>query len=73
MDLRVDTDLCPAPPVLRIIAVLDEMKVGESVEVIHENLADEEDIVAWVAKVGQRIIAKTTDGRIRKIILEKAK
>lgn len=73
LDLRYDTDLCPAPPVMKIIAVLDELKVGQSVEIIHENKADEEDIVAWVAKIGQKIVSKTTDGKIRKIILEKTK
>ena len=54
---------CPEP-VFRVRMELDDMKVGETLEVLADDPAAEEDFKAWAKRTGQKIIEieKTNEG-----------
>jgi TusA-related sulfurtransferase len=63
---------CPEP-VFRTRMELDEMKVGEVLEVLADDPAAEEDIKSLVKNLGQEIISITRRGNIVQILIKKVK
>jgi len=54
---------CPMP-VIRTKEEIDKLVVGETLEVLADDSAAEEDLKAWAKRTGQKIleIEKTTEG-----------
>ena len=48
-------DFCPMP-ILRTRAVIDEMDVGQILELMVDDRAAEEDIQRWAKRTGHRIV-----------------
>jgi tRNA 2-thiouridine synthesizing protein A len=63
---------CPEP-VFRTRMELDEMKVGEVLEVLADDPAAEEDIKSLVKNLGQEIISVTRRGNQIQILIKKVK
>jgi len=63
---------CPEP-VFRTRMELDEMKIGEVLEVLADDPAAEEDIKSLVKNLGQEIISITRRGNIVQILIKKVK
>jgi tRNA 2-thiouridine synthesizing protein A len=63
---------CPEP-VFRTRMELDEMKVGETLEVIADDPAAVEDITALVRNLEQEIQDVRIEGRVAKISIKKVK
>ena len=63
---------CPMP-VIRTKQEMDKLAVGETLEVLADDSAAEEDIKAWAKRTGQKIleIEKTNEGL--KFLIEKIK
>lgn len=60
-------------PVFRTRIVLDEMKVGEVLEVLADDPAAEEDIRSLVKNLGQEIVSVTRSGTQVQILIKKVK
>ena len=63
---------CPEP-VFRTRMALDEMEVGETLEVIADDPAAESDIQSLVKHLGQQIISSTKEGDTVRILIKKIK
>ena len=63
---------CPEP-VFRTRMALDEMEVGETLEVIADDPAAESDIQSLVKHLGQEIISSTKEGDTVRILIKKIK
>lgn len=63
---------CPEP-VFRTRMELDEMKVGEVLEVLADDPAAEEDIKSLVKNLGQEIVSVTRRGNQVQILIKKVK
>jgi tRNA 2-thiouridine synthesizing protein A len=63
---------CPEP-VFRTRMELDEMKIGEVLEVLADDPAAEEDIKSLVKNLGQEIISITRRGDTVQILIKKVK
>ena len=63
---------CPTP-VLKTREEMDKLGIGETLEVLADDPAAEEDLKAWAKRTGQRIIEieKTTEGMRFLILKEK--
>jgi TusA-related sulfurtransferase len=63
---------CPTP-VLKTREEMDKLAIGETLEVLADDPAAEEDLKAWAKRTGQRIIEieKTTEGMRFLILKEK--
>jgi tRNA 2-thiouridine synthesizing protein A len=61
---------CPEP-VFNTRLALDEMEIGESIEVSADDPAAESDIENLVKHLGQEIISKMKDGNTIKIVIKK--
>ena len=78
MDSQTDKKLdcvglyCPEP-VFRTRMALDEMQVGETVEVLADDPAAESDIQNLVKHLEQEIISSTKEGNTIRIVIRKIK
>ncbi len=63
---------CPEP-VFRTRMELDEMKIGETLEVLADDPAAEEDIKSLVKNLEQEIVDITKDGMSVRILIKKVK
>ena len=63
---------CPEP-VFRTRMELDEMEVGEVLEVLADDPAAEEDIKSLVKNLGQEILSVTKAGNQVRIVIRKVK
>jgi len=63
---------CPEP-VFKTRIELDEMKVGEVVEVLADDPAAEEDIKTLVKHLEQEILSITKEGNTVRILIKKVK
>jgi tRNA 2-thiouridine synthesizing protein A len=61
---------CPEP-VFNTRLALDEMEIGETIEVSADDPAAESDIENLVKHLGQEIISKTKDSNTIKIVIKK--
>ena len=61
---------CPEP-VFNTRLALDEMELGETIEVSADDPAAESDIQNLVKHLGQEIVSTTKDGSIIKIVIKK--
>lgn len=63
---------CPTP-VLKTREEIDKIAIGDTLEVLADDPAAEEDIKAWAKRAGQRIleIAKTDEGK--RFLIQKLK
>jgi len=63
---------CPLP-ILKAKEEMDKIAVGETLEVLADDPAAEEDIKAWAKRAGQKIISiDTTDEGLRFLIQKTA-
>ena len=78
MNVKVDKTLdclglyCPEP-VFRTRLELDEMKVGETLEVLADDPAAESDIQSLVKYLEQEIISSKKEGNTTRILIRKIK
>jgi tRNA 2-thiouridine synthesizing protein A len=78
MNVKVDKTLdclgfyCPEP-VFKTRLELDEMEVGEILEVLADDPAAESDIQSLVKHLGQEIISSKKDGNTTRILIRKIK
>ena len=78
MDVKVDKTLdclglyCPEP-VFRTRLELDEMEVGETLEVLADDPAAESDINSLVKHLGQEIVSSSKEGNTIRILIKKIK
>jgi tRNA 2-thiouridine synthesizing protein A len=63
---------CPEP-VFRTRMAIDEMEIGETLEVIADDPAAESDIQSLVKHLGQEIISSTKEGDTVRILIKKIK
>jgi TusA-related sulfurtransferase len=63
---------CPEP-VFRTRLKLDEMEIGETLEVIADDPAAKSDIENLAENLGQEVLESTQEGDITRIILKKVK
>lgn len=63
---------CPEP-VFRTRMELDNMKVGEILEVIADDPAAEEDILSLVKNLEQELVSVTKEGSTVRILIKKVK
>ena len=63
---------CPEP-VFRTRMELDEMKVGETLEVVADDPAAESDIHSLVKHLEQEIVSSTKEGNTIRILIKKIK
>ncbi len=63
---------CPEP-VFRTRLALDEMEVGEMLEVIADDPASEEDIKRLVKRLGQEVVSFKFDGEKVRFLIKKVK
>jgi tRNA 2-thiouridine synthesizing protein A len=63
---------CPEP-VFRTRMELDEMKVGETLEVLADDPAAEADIRALAKNLGQEILSVSNEGNTVRILIKKVK
>lgn len=63
---------CPEP-VFRTRMELDEMKIGETLEVLADDPAAEEDIKSLVKNLEQEIVDITKEGMSVRILIKKVK
>ena len=63
---------CPEP-VFRTRMELDEMKVGETLEVVADDPAAESDIHSLVKHLEQEIVSSTKEGSTIRILIKKIK
>jgi TusA-related sulfurtransferase len=78
MTTKVDKKLdclglyCPEP-VFRTRLAMDEMELGETLEVIADDPAAESDIQSLVKHLGQEIVNSTKEGSKTRILIKKIK
>jgi len=60
-----------AGPIGELSGVMDEIGVGEAVEVILGDEATKKDVVAWVTKKGYKVVSETKEGNKFKLIIQK--
>jgi len=63
---------CPEP-IFRLRMEIEEMKVGEILEMIADDPAAEEDVFRWAKRTGNRIIAFDKSGMALRFLIEKTK
>ena len=63
---------CPEP-VYRTRMELDDMKIGETLEVLADDPAAEADIRALMKNLGQEILSVTNEGNTARILIKKVK
>jgi tRNA 2-thiouridine synthesizing protein A len=63
---------CPEP-VYKTRMELDEMEIGETLEVLADDPAAEADIRALMKNLGQEILSVTKDGNTVRILIKKVK
>lgn len=63
---------CPEP-VFRTRLAIDEMEIGETLEVLADDPAAESDIQSLVKHLGQEIIRSTKEGDTVRILIKKIK
>ena len=63
---------CPEP-VFRTRMELDEMKVGETLEVVADDPAAESDIQSMVERLEQEILSSSKEGNTIRILIKKVK
>ncbi len=63
---------CPEP-VFRTRMEIDELNVGETLEVVADDPAAEEDIKSLVRNLEQQILSISKEGSITRIIIKKVK
>ena len=63
---------CPEP-VFRTRMELDEMKVGETLEVVADDPAAESDIQSLVKRLEQEILSSSKEGNTIRILIKKVK
>jgi tRNA 2-thiouridine synthesizing protein A len=63
---------CPEP-VYKTRMELDEMEIGETLEVLADDPAAEADIRALMKNLGQEILSVTKDGNSVRILIKKVK
>ncbi len=63
---------CPEP-VFNTRLAIDEMEIGETLEVVADDPAAESDIQSLVKHLGQEIISNTKEGNAIRIIIRKIK
>jgi len=63
---------CPEP-VFNTRLALDEMKVGETIEVTADDPAAESDIQNLVKHLGQEIVSTSKENSVVKIVIKKVK
>jgi TusA-related sulfurtransferase len=78
MNVKVDKTLdclglyCPEP-VFRTRLELDEMEVGETLEVLADDPSAESDIHSLVKHIGQEIVSSAKEGNTTRILIKKIK
>lgn len=74
VDRRIDCLglYCPEP-VFRTRMELDEMEVGETLEVVADDPAAESDIQSLVKHLEQEILSSTKEGNTIRILIKKVK
>jgi TusA-related sulfurtransferase len=78
MTVKVDKKLdclglyCPEP-VFNTRLALDEMEIGENLEVVADDPAAESDINSLVKHLGQEIVSSTKEGNTIRILIKKLK
>jgi len=78
MTTKVDKKLdclglyCPEP-VFRTRLAIDEMEVGETLEVVADDPAAESDIHSLVKHLGQEIVNSAKEGSTTRILIKKIK
>ena len=63
---------CPEP-IFRTRMQLDEMKIGETLEVLADDPAAKSDIENLAKNLGQEILESTQEGNVARVILKKVK
>ena len=63
---------CPEP-IYRTRMELDDMKIGEILEVLADDSAAEADIRALAKNLGQEILSVTNEGNTVRIVIKKVK
>jgi TusA-related sulfurtransferase len=63
---------CPEP-VFQTRLQLDELKIGETLEVIADDPAADSDIRSLVKNLGQEIVSSTKEGNTIRIVIKKIK
>lgn len=63
---------CPEP-VFRTRLALDEMEIGEILEVTADDPAAEEDIKRLAGRLGQEVVSLETDGETMRFLIRKVK
>jgi len=63
---------CPEP-VFKTRMQLDEMKIGETLEIIADDPAAKSDIENLAKNLGQEVLESTQEGDVTRIILKKVK
>ena len=78
MTVKVDKKLdclglyCPEP-VFNTRLAIDEMEIGENLEVVADDPAAESDIHSLVKHLGQEIVSSTKEGNTIRILIKKIK
>ena len=63
---------CPEP-VFRTRMQLDEMKIGETIEILADDPAARSDIENLAKNLGQEIMSVTQEGAVTRILMKKVK
>ena len=63
---------CPEP-VFRTRLAIDELEIGENLEVVADDPAAESDINSLVKHLGQEIVSSTKEGNTIRILIKKIK
>jgi tRNA 2-thiouridine synthesizing protein A len=63
---------CPEP-VFRTRMQLDEMKIGETIEILADDPAARSDIENLAKNLGQEILSVTQEGAVTRILMKKVK
>lgn len=78
MNIKVDKKLdclglfCPEP-VFKTRMQLDDMKIGETLEIVADDPAAKSDIENLAENLGQEILESVQEGEVTRIILKKMK
>ena len=78
MNIKVDKKLdclglfCPEP-VFKTRMQLDDMKIGETLEIVADDPAAKSDIENLAENLGQEILESVQEGEVTRIILKKVK
>ena len=63
---------CPEP-IFKTRMQLDEMKIGETLEVIADDPAAKSDIENLAKNLGQEVLESTQEGEVTRIVIKKVK